>query len=124
MNGRQKLPQEKIMQKLQFLMPSAKLSVRKHDKNEHLVKNPVIRGDVLIDWDESNGECPTLEQIDAVTDEQIEKKEHQEKRNNKLKSAKNDLAIRCAYKAYQIHNPDTKFDEFLQNVMDEMELIN
>jgi hypothetical protein len=114
---RQKLMQEIMTQRLLHLVPDAKISVRPYENNEHLVANPVIRGNMLIDWQsETVTECPSLEVIESVTQEQIEAKENADRKSIRNAEKANDLTLKALYHAERKLNPDLKFSDYLDSI--------
>lgn len=108
--------QTRIHQKLNLLIADGARSVRPYHNNEHLVLNAVIRGDMLIDWDASKGECPTLEAINAVTDEQVNTKEEDDRKSARDIRYADDLTMKGLYRAELRRNPVLTFREYLDSL--------
>jgi len=116
MRSRQKLPQELLMQRLKHLSPNAVINVRPYDNNESLVSNPVIRGDYLIDWDSSQGECPSLEAINAVLDSDVEQAEEIARKVNRNAELRKDLRMKAVYRNEKRANPSLSFSDYLDQL--------
>lgn len=108
------LPQELFMQKIKILQPNAIFSCRPYDNNETIVLNPIIVGDYLLDWDQSNASPPpALQDINAVQESQIEDMVLGLKRIERNKRYSHDLSIKSLYKIELVQNPELSFDDFL-----------
>ena len=117
MQPRQKLQQEVISQKMRLLHPDAKFSVRPYEDNEHLAKNPVLVGSFLVDWDESNSSlCPTLEQVNAVSDNQVNDFELVEKKKQRDLDKVNDLSVIACFEIEKKSNPSLEFSAYLDDL--------
>lgn len=107
--------QEIIFKKIRKLIPNAKYSVRPYANNDNLAKNPVRRGDWLIDWHESNAApCPNLAEIDAVTEQSVEDNERNLLRQQRIQEAKSNLALKALYRNQLKSEPDLTFAQFIR----------
>ncbi len=117
MNNRQKLPQENICQKIRVLYPNAKFSVRPFENNSHLAVNPVVIGSYLVDWDNSNdSECPSLDQLNGISDNQVNDFELLEKKKVRDSEKVNDLSIIACFEVEKKSNPNLEFSAYLDSL--------
>lgn len=114
--SRQRLQQELILQKIRYLLPAAKCSVRPYDNNEHLAVNPIVRGDYLIDWYDNVDECPSLETIEAVTNAQVEAMQNSQRKEERDKQYAKDLTMKGLYKQAKKDNPALTFSDYLDQL--------
>lgn len=117
MNPRELSPQEVFHQKLKVLVPDAICNIRPFDNNAHLAKNPIIRGDFLVDWELSNpGACPTVQQVEAVTPQQVSAKAEVDRKKDRDKVKADDLSLVGCYELEKKSNPNLKFSEYLDSL--------
>lgn len=111
-----KTKQDLFLQKIKVLMPNAKFDVRPYDGNEHLADYPIIRGNMLINWHPDNGECPSLEAIEAVRVEQVNTKEEADRKLARDDKYSKDLSMKAAYRLELKANPSLTFSDFLDSL--------
>ena len=117
MQNRKQNPQDILAQKIRILDSNAVFSIRPYDNNEHLAKNPVIRGDYLIDWDDANAtECPELAVIEAVSDADVSAMEDAERKRERDTRYKDDLRMKASFLIEKKANPDLKFSDYLDQL--------
>ena len=117
MESRQKTPQELLTERLIILVPDMKGSVRPYDNNEHLVKNPVVRGDMLIDWQSDTiPECPSLEAINAVRQDQVDAMQEAKRKASRDETMRDNLAIKAGYRTEKRGNPSLSFSDYLDSL--------
>lgn len=116
MQNRNKQPQVALHEKIRLLRPDAKFTVR-NKKDSALDKNSVIIGDYSIDWREENAEpVPTLAEIEAVTDEQVNAKGAQDIKAARNSTAWQDLAMRGVFAIVKKQNKDLIFSDYLDTL--------
>lgn len=116
MQNRNKQPQVALHEKIKLLRPNAKFTVR-DKKDSALDINPVIIGDYSVDWREENAEpIPTLAEIEAVTDKQVNDREKQQLKAARDKKAGNDLALKGLFRIEKRLNPTLKFSDYLDTL--------
>jgi hypothetical protein len=116
MQNRNKQPQVALHEKIRLLRPDAKFTVR-NKKDSALDKNSVIIGDYSVDWREENAEpLPSLAEIEAVTDKQVNAKEAQDIKAARNRTAWQDLAMRGVFVIEKRLNPTLRFSDYLDTL--------
>lgn len=113
---RQKLPQELFSEKILVLLPNAKFSIRKFDGDEGVVSKPIIRGEFLIDWYSDDIQCPSLEDINNVRNNQVDEKLESDRKRKRNERYSRDLAIKAIYLLEKKDDPTLLFDDYLDRI--------
>jgi len=113
------LPQDIFIQKIRVLLPGCVVTVRPYDNNEHIVSNPVIRGEFLLDWPDSNGICPDIATINSVTIDAVEQMVDVERKRERDSQYRKNLSMRASYIRQRSTNPSLTFSEYLDQLEQE-----
>ena len=117
MKPRDPSPQDIMHQKIKVLFPNAVLSVRPYDNNEHLVSNPIIIGDMLVDWVSINTmPCPSLDEINSISNEQILQMEESQRKSFRDDTQSQNLTMIAFYEIEKKTNPNLSFSDYLDSL--------
>ena len=113
-------PQEIILQKIHVLVPNAKASVRPFIEGSFMGVDPIFRGDFAINWDASDGECPTIEAINAVTDSQVSDMDEVKRKSYRDEMSAQDLRLKGLFRIERRMRPELTFSEYLDQLESEV----
>lgn len=114
---RNTLPQEEFLQKILVLDKDAKVSVRPFDASKEMNEHSIKIGDFRVDWYPDNAkQPPTINQINSVTQEQLDAKLEFDRKLNRENLAKKELGLMASFMAERKNNPSLLLSEYLDQL--------
>jgi hypothetical protein len=113
----------KILSKILYLVPDARCCVRsemtesdyKSAENCKEAVYPV--GEYFVLWSSTNDmPFPGADAINAVSEEQVQRREERQRKRIRNQTQKENLAIVAAYRAAKQSNPELKFSDYLDGL--------